>query len=133
MKTSLKIALVLLTALTLTSIVVVGQAFNRSRHGWHDSSIIADGPFATRSLSLFPHDKSGIERWFLAELPLGTPRESARDILRKSFSVDLTTGRMVQICASGSLAGGGSTSVQLHFDRRGCFQGVTVTSQYEYL
>lgn len=125
-----KVTLYVIAALAVTAVVLVGRAVHKSWEGWYESKIVMNGPFASCLPSLYPDHRKDIKAWFLNEIPIGTPREKAKGILAKSFSVDLTTGRWIEICATGSLAGGSSTTVQLHFDRRGNFLGVEIKQYY---
>jgi hypothetical protein len=74
-----------------------------------------------------------IEQWFLEAIPVGTTREEARKILLQSFTTDLTSGRMTKIDEVGSIAGGSSISVRLHFDNRGRLESVEVDQESAYL
>jgi hypothetical protein len=136
MKKPLKLVLRLLAALAIIAIIVVGLKVRRIWNGYHDTKIIANGPFASRFPSLYPdypEHKKEMERWFLDEIPPGTPREEARRVLGKSFTVDLTSGRLIVIDEVGTAAGGSTTSVRLHFDERGKLVSVEVEQQWAYL
>lgn len=95
--------------------------------------IIKDGPF-DRSFSggIYPYKEEAIGSWFRSVLPVDTTRERAQSILSPSFSVDLTSGKMVVIERESGWAGGQSTEVLLRFEE-GKFRDVVIRQQWAYL
>lgn len=132
MKKPFKVTLRLIAAAALVALVVFGAKTYKLWHGYHETKIIASGPFAAHFPALRDH-KSDMERWFLDEVPPGTTRDKAKTILSKSFSADLSSGQMIVIDESGSMSGGASTSVRLHFDEQGRFKSVEILQQSVYL
>jgi hypothetical protein len=133
MKKQFKVVLRLMIVAALTALVLFGAKACKIIRGYHETKVIANGPFAARFPAPRPKDKSEIERWFLEQVPLGTPREKAKVILSKSFSADLSSGKMIVIDESGSISGGSSTSVRLHFDKQGYFKAVEIKQHSAYL
>jgi hypothetical protein len=133
MKKQFNVMLRLMAAAALIVLVVFGAKTYKIFHGYHETKIITNGPFASRFPAPRPKDKSEIERWFLEQVPLGTSREKAKVILSKSFSADLSSGKMIVIDESGSISGGSSTSVRLHFDKQGYFKAVEIKQHSAYL
>lgn len=136
MKKTLKFMLRLFAALAIIALVVVALKVRRIWKGYHDTKIIAHGPFASRFPSLYPdtpENKKEMERWFLNEVPPGTLREEARMVLGKSFTVDMTSGKIIVIDEVGSTAGGSTTSVRLCFDENGRLKTVEVEQHWAYL
>ena len=133
MKKPFKLLIRLVAVCALIGAVMVGYDVIRLAHGYHDTNIISTGPFASRFPTLYPDHKKEIEDWFHDVIPPGTKREKAREILSKSFTTDLTSGRLIVIDEDKSLAGISSTSVKLYFDTRGMLESVEIKQQYVYL
>ena len=95
--------------------------------------IIKNGPF-DRSFSdgIYPYKEETIGRLFRSVLPVGTTRERVQRILSSSFSVDLTSRRMVVIERESGWAGGQSTEVLLRFEE-GKFRDVVIRQHWVYL
>jgi hypothetical protein len=126
----------LIAVFLLLGVLWIGYAFYRLEHGYHETRIIVGGPFVSQFPHLDPNaptQKKEIESWFLKVIPPGTPGRQAREILRKSFTADLTTGRWVTIEEDACLAGGSFTKVKLHFNARGEFESVEVNQLASYL
>ena len=99
------------------------------------SHIRSKGPFAEAFRDLYggspgsmtEYRSEKLEIWFRSILPGGTNRVQCRNILSRSFSVDLTTGDFVAIDRMNAFpAGGEDTKVRLIFDSDGRFQDVEV-------
>ena len=96
------------------------------------SFIIPNGPFAQSfSDGIYPDHSKDIEKWFYQTLSKGASQGVASDVLKSSFSIDLTSGNPFIIVRSTSVAGGQSTSITLRFSSTG-FEEVHVTQRWVY-
>jgi len=128
----LVVAILASLALGLIAIISFTSMWGRKSESSH---IRPKGPFSETIRDLYgeapgsmtEYRSERLETWFRSMLPIGTDRARCRNILSKSFSVDLTTGDFVVIDRMSVFpAGGQDTKVRLIFDRDGRFQDVEV-------
>ena len=125
---TLVIAIAAVMAFVLIFAVMWGRQFEMSK-------VRANGEFAKRFSDLYGegpgsmsnYQSARLESWFRSSLPVGTDRAMCRNILSKSFTVDMTTGAFIVIDRMSIFpAGGQDTKVRLIFDGNNRFQDVEV-------